>query len=154
MLGNMFGTLDKYVVVSMCGCACFCVLCVMNLELFWNIGARKGASSMEHPSVWLCVMNLELFWNFCIELFYATTTLSLCVLKYVCPCDVCISEQKKWPTTAVRLCDVCIRLLSGYRPFSLNIRSYVFVFVCPYIPQPFSLQPFPLPLPFLVKKIW
>jgi hypothetical protein len=59
MLGNMFGTLDKYVAVSMCGCACFCVLCVMNLEFFWNIGARKGASRMDHPSVWLCVMNLE-----------------------------------------------------------------------------------------------
>jgi hypothetical protein len=47
---------------------------------------------------------------------------------------------------------VCIRLLSDYRPFSLNIRSYVFVFVNPYIPQLFSLPPFPLPLPFSVKK--
>jgi hypothetical protein len=110
----------------------------------------------------LCVMNLELFWNFCIELFYATTTLSLCVLKYVCNCSVTVSlllhetylNKKKWPTTAMRLCDVCIRLLSGYRPFSLNIRSYVFVFVYPYIPQPFSLPPFPLPLrlPFSIKK--
>jgi hypothetical protein len=51
------------------------------------------------------------------------------------------------------MCAVCIRLLSGYRPFSLNIRSYVFVFVYPYIPQPFSLPPFPLPLPFSVKNM-
>jgi hypothetical protein len=95
------------------------------------------------------------------QLFYATTTLSLCVLKYVCNCSVPVSLllslhetylKKRWPTTAVRLCAVCIRLLFGYRPFSLNIRSYVFVFVYPYIPQPFSLPPFPLPLPFSVKK--
>jgi hypothetical protein len=91
MLGNMFGTLDKYVAVSMCGCACFYVLCVMNLELFWNIGARKGASRMEHPFVWLCVMNLEHY--------SMRQQLCHCVFLNMCArvnCDVCISEQKKY----------------------------------------------------------
>jgi hypothetical protein len=94
------------------------------------------------------------------QLFYATTTTSsLCVLKYVCNYSVPVSlllslhetylNKKRWPTTAVRLCAVCIRLLSGYRPFSLNIRSYVFVFVYPCVPQLFLLPPFPLPLRIL-----